>query len=154
MVKSLQHIRGWLLFYVLWAIWCIAFSIYASGIALINYENEYSFMLAAGVIVFALVLLFYGLYGFFLFLLLRKRPGIVRKIKAMIAITPVFNAFLPAIFTGILALTNDRLDFGDLIVHAYPPEIAGSLVGATVVAVIWYRYFTVSRRVKEIWPNG
>lgn len=152
---NLLKIRGWLLLYVVWAVFGIIFSIYSNGNGIIFYSRNLPMMLPASIVVFILVLLFYGFYAWLLYKLARKRQGIVSKIKLMIFVTPVFNALLPTIFSGVVIATNSDPNLGASIFKAaYSPAIIGSIAGGIVVATVWYTYFCVSRRVRAIWPNG
>lgn len=147
-------IGGWLLIYLVWAALGICFGIYANGSDLLYYMNNEPLMETAGIIIFILVAVYNLVYVWFLIALCRKRTGIIAKIKWMILITPVFNACLPAIFAIVLSFSLAGLPLGELVKSAYPAPVVGSLCGAAVMALVWHRYFTVSRRVAAIWPNG
>ncbi len=152
--RSPAGIGGWLLLYVIWAIFGICFAIYANGSDLAVYGEQYPMLLPAGWMVMGLVLVFYGLYAWLVFRLVTRRQGIVRPIKLMIIATPVFNAILPALFALFLAITLPDADFMAILGSAYPAPILGSIAGAAIMAVVWYRYFKVSLRVRNTWPEG
>lgn len=151
-VKS--GIGGWLLLYVIWAVWSICFAIYANGSDLVYYMDNQPRLEAAGWTVFILVLVYSAIYAWLLLSLCRKRPGIIARIKWMIIISPIFNACLPAIFALVVSFSLPSGIFGQLIKSAYPPSIIGSICGAGVMALAWHRYFSVSRRVAATWPQG
>lgn len=147
-------IRGWLLVYVIWAYWGTAFSIAINGYELVLIKRAAPFLFVGAMIVFALAVAFFGYYCLMLLKLIRRQQGVVKKIKALILCAPVFNAMLPAIFIGVGMLGNPGLNAAALFNGAYTPGVFGSLAGAAIMAIIWYRYFCVSKRVKSIWPDG
>lgn len=151
--ENLDKIRGWLLFYVVWAAVSIAIAIYANGNGLLVYGRALPEMLPAGWTVFIIVLAFYGFYAWLLSRLVARKSGVVSQIKLMIALTPIVNAALPGIFAAIACATISQLRLASTLKDAYPPPVIGSIVGGIVIACIWYRYFQVSKRVRAIWPE-
>lgn len=151
---SLDRISGCLLVYLIWAFWGAAFSIYTNGLDVAVMRDMLPEMVRYAVVILILVLLFYGYYVFLLIQLIRKKQGIVAKIKLMIIATPIFNACLPAISAFCLGAVLDNVGLLELLKQVYNPTVLGSLFGAAVMALVWYRYFTVSKRVHCIWPSG
>ena len=88
--------------------------------------------------------------------------------KIMIVITPFFHAFLPLIHLLSMVLATPRPEFitldmvlGDtvgnlmLLAQYYPPELVFvKLPVSFIMAAVWYRYFSVSRRVAEFCAQG
>lgn len=146
-------IGGWLLVYIIWAVWSICYSVFANGRDLFYYHAELPIMENAALAVFIMVLIYSAIYAWLLLLLCRKQDGIIKKIKLMIAISPVFNASLPAIFAFVLSFSLPDGSLWQLIESAYPVPIIGSICGAIIMAGIWFVYFSVSKRVMTTWPN-
>lgn len=148
---SLTSIRGWLLFYVIWAFWGIGYAFFSYALEIWSAYNSYPELLSSIVIIFILVGLFYGYYAYLLTRLVKKKKGIIPRIKLWIFLTPIFNCLLPA-FMAFLVARNLDLNFSEVAKQMYPPEITGNIAGAIIMAVIWYFYFCLSKRVHAIWP--
>lgn len=149
-----QGIGGWLLVYIIWAVWGIVHAIGTNLSDLLVCRSNYPPLAPSAMVVLGLVLIFYGYYAWLIYLLVRRRAGIISRIKWMLLLVPVFNGLLPGIFSLIISLTLPFTDFGNIVRDAYTPPIIGSICGAAVMAVIWHRYFCTSKRVKATWPVG
>lgn len=152
-INSLQAIKGWLLVYLIWAFWCVAFAFFSYGVEVWSGYKTNPDLLTPISIIFLLVALFYGYYCYMLIQLACKKQGIIFKIRTLIAVSPIFNALLPALLAYILSLELN-LDFFTIASNMYSAEIIGSIVGSAIMAVIWFIYFGVSKRVHAIWPAG
>lgn len=140
--------------YVLWAFWGVIYSVGTNALDFIRMNSSLPALVYASAACLGLVLAFYGYYSIVLIKLLARKPGIIRKIKALIFSTPIFNALLPLIYLGIVAAIKPELTEAVSLLDIYTPSVIGTLAGSAIMAVIWYRYFCVSRRVRAIWPQG
>ena len=67
--------------------------------------------------------------------------------------TVLVNAVLPFLFAMMLTLTVSGAQLMPILRAAYSAETLGNLFGMCVMAAIWYRYFCVSERVRNTWPE-
>lgn len=151
--KSLGKIRGWLIIYIIWVVWCAIYALFTNGQTLWVIYNVVPDLLPGACTVFALVLIFYSYYSIMLIKLIYKKTGIISKIKLFIICTPILNAILPAIFVLVIFNAHQLMATTELLAMAYSPEIIGNIIGASIIAAIWYLYFCRSMRVLAIWPE-
>ena len=158
---EVQGIGGWLLVYVVLTclslfmqfVWC---------------QREYRIFLnvpsvrLGTAVPLTLGLLWCVLYGAGLFRLVCRLWGGVAHVRKMIVVTPFFHLCLPFVHVAALFLTSSRPEFITLsmalgmweenlyvLSQYYTPQVLGSILVSFVMAAVWYRYFSVSRRVAQ-----
>lgn len=145
-------IGGWLLIYlVLTSCRIIIMIVQSLSELIISKETPYLIPAVASTSV--LIIIWNIVYGVLLYRLVRLRRGAVTHIKAMLIAAPIFNMFLPFIFSGVLVRTIGG-QFSEIVQMAYDSSTVARLIGVTIAAAIWYNYFRVSKRIRNTWPEG
>ena len=147
-----RGLGGWLLLYVVLG----AISIVVMLVQLVRdllYAVANPALLPAELFIVVLSVVWYGLYALALYHIVRLHPGAVARIKKIIVGTVLVNAVLPFLFAMMLTLTVSGAQLMPILRAAYSAETLGNLFGMCVMAAIWYRYFCVSERVRNTWPE-
>ena len=150
--KSVRGIGGWLLVYVVLAALGIVIMLYQSLMdLLLGFRMPPLFPSMAGTAL--LVIIWYLVYAVLLYQLVMLRRGAVARIKKMLVATLFFNALLPVPFSAILSLTVQDVSFVKALCASYAELPWANLLGMAVMCVVWYRYFSLSRRVRQTFPE-
>ena len=147
-----RGIGGWLLVYVVLTALSITFTLLRS---LMDLSSALHPVLWRGELVAALLTFaWYLTYAAALYRLVRLKPGAVSRIKVMIALTPVFSACLPFAYSAVLVLSVPGASLLQVLRAVYSScTLWGHFFGMAVMAFVWHRYFSVSERVRNTWPE-
>lgn len=101
------------------------------------------------IFIILLALICYGLHS-----IMTIKENAIKTIKLVIVIVPLLTAINPILTFLIFALTIDGFAIdGDLMMSLYDDETRLRTIGSFISSAIWYRYFTVSVRVKTTWEH-
>ena len=77
----------------------------------------------------------------------------MKKLLLLIAAGVLLNAVVPFIFAVVFVLTVPGVQLLFILGEVYTPKMLGNIVGAGLMAVVWYSYFRLSLRVRNTWPE-
>ena len=147
-----RGIGGWLLLYVILAVLGMVMML-VSLVQDIRFAMTEPAVLPAQIVITLLSAGWYVLYIRALYHLVLLHAGAVPRIKKMIVGTPLLNAVIPFIFAVVVVLTVPGVPLAFILGEVYTPEMLGNIIGSGFMAVIWYRYYCVSLRVQNTWPE-
>lgn len=145
-------IGGWLLLYVIHVSIGIIVTILTSLVELMK-SQEMPALFTPTLIITILSVLWCVLYSIFLCHLVRLRRGAVTRIKEMLIGNLLFCAVVPCIFSGLLVNEIPGAKLSEVVAAAYDRSTITALISTAIVTVIWHRYFCVSKRVRNTWPE-
>lgn len=148
-----RGIGGWLLVYVIWTALSILVAIGISFRDAMLYWDQIPNLRSITCGIAAGTCVWYLIYAWYLWQLIRLQTGAVAKIKTMIIGTPVFNTIVPIASACAIAAFWPVPDFGELLRSVYNQQTIMSLIGAYLIAFCWLAYFRRSRRVMNTWPE-
>lgn len=145
-------IGGWLLLYIIHVSLGIIVTILTSLVDLMK-SREMSELFTPTLIITILSILWCILYSVFLYHLVRLRKGAVTRIKEMLVGNLLFCAVVPCIFSGLLVNSIPGAKFSEVVAAAYDRSTVTALISTAIVTAIWHRYFCVSKRIRNTWPE-